>query len=216
MMAGLFAAVLGAGLLFVPQARADNIQLVCTGSTVCLPGGIQSTSSTQPTFNVSTPGKSSASGTLFLVIATPNSTLPSGFTVNGVGVTDGPHLWTTGSSVWDATVLNETGTDKNFSSYAGFFQGATGTHSGPMSFTAYDFNLGTYTSPEAIILGGAVPPGTAFIAFLEPGKNSHITETANSESLIVGGHQVPEPSALFLTGTGLTLLGMMRGRRKEA
>src|ERR1700758_2828999 len=69
----LLAVVLLAVFALVPKAHADGLQIGCTGATVCSPGGIETTTNTNPTFDVSLVGNGSGneSGELWIAVLTP-------------------------------------------------------------------------------------------------------------------------------------------------
>ena len=189
-------------------AMADTLQVQCTAPTTCTAGGIQTTSSSSPTFNLAT-ANSAPLGNLFLAIIVPNAGVGSTITVNGItsdtGVTfNSGSLWTAlGESTGHGTL------DHTFSSTQGF---AGLVIPAPSQFTVYDVNLGTFTgSSESVDLNGFLfPAGTQFVGFVEGADGSISNWTPQSESLLV----TPEPGSLFLFGTGFAgIAGFLRRKR---
>jgi hypothetical protein len=223
--------ILGLGIsltvLCAIQAKADNMKLICTGTTTCTAAGgafaIQQTTSTDPTFDLSNTGTTGLSagtkkhplppsGTAYLAILIPGSS-PLTFTVDGL-TPDAPIAYTSGRLL---SALGESGGNPwNFKPFASTASAATGsTISG---FEAYDVALGSFDTSGTVIpvsfniQGGAFPNGTIFAGFLEDNHHSGLVvdQTPISEGLVVdaGPHSpTPEPTSLLLLGSGLLAVG---------
>ena len=219
-------------VLCAVQAKADNMKLVCTGTTVCTGAGgafaTQQSTSSNPTFNLTNTGTTglstgtkksptSASGTAYLAILVPGSSLLT-FTVDGVAP-DSPVTYTSG---WLLSALGESGGNPaNFHPYASTAGAATGgTVSG---FEAYDVALGSFNTSGTVIpvwfniQGGSFPNGTIFVGFLEDNHRAGLVvdQTSNSEGLAVHAppSSTPEPASLLLFGSGLLAIGGSLARR---
>ena len=186
----LGAVLCSASLLFAGSAKADDLQITCTGATTCAAGGIETTTSTSNlTFSIDT-ANMKGSGTLFLAILVPTT---------GGNFSSG--------DLWTALGEGTGGSDHNFASATSFFAGIT-------SFNVTDMNLGAFTggTPVNVSLAGPFVAGTQFVAFLEDANGNILLNSPNSESLEVtgGGTSVPEPGALGLLLVGLVDLGVTR------
>ena len=231
-MQRLAGAALSLALIFALQARADNMKLDCTGTTVCLGAGgafaIQQSSSNNPTFDFTNTGTTNLwagtkknpvppSGTAYLAILVPGSSGLT-FTVNGLAP-DAPVVYTSGRLL---TALGESGGNPtNFPPYASTAGAATG---GSVSeFEVYDVALGSFNTSGTVIpvsfnvTGGAFPNGTIFVGFLEDNNQSSLVvdQTPISEGIVVDSSHTPtpEPASLFLFGSGLLVVGGALRRR---
>jgi len=231
-MQRLAGAALSLAFIFALQARADNMKLECTGTTVCTAAGgafaTQQSTSTNPTFNLTNTGTTGLSagtkqnpvppsGTAYLAILVPGSSGLT-FTVNGLAP-DVPVVYTSGRLL---TALGESGGNPmNFPPYASTAGAATG--SSVSEFEVSDVALGSFNTSGSVIpvsfnvTGGAFPNGTIFVGFLEDNHQSSLVvdQTPNSEGLVVDtSHSpTPEPASLLLFGSGLLAVGGAFRRR---
>lgn len=202
--ATLLAAALLAVLISAASARADGLQITCTGSTTCSPGGIETTSSTNPTFDVSLVGNGSGneSGELWIAVLTP--------------VTSGANFTSpSNNTLWAA--LGETGgSNHNFANSVSNDPSFTSADTG---FHVTDFDTGQMLSgsqTSSVIMPGAFSAGTMFVAFAENSSDAIAADSPLSESLVITGTSTtptPEPATLSLLAMGLLgLAGIARLR----
>jgi PEP-CTERM motif len=206
-------ALTAVALLLGSAAKADDLQIHCTGLTVCAPGGIETTGGPAPlTFNLALANGKYIGGELWLAIIIPDggTGIGSTFTVNGnpsnLGVAfTGP----ANNTLWEALGVSEKLPDHNYASTESFSPSLNG-------YTAYDILL---TSNFNAAFGVTVSPtidGTLFVGFTEDGKKSLATPWSESLEFVGNGPpppQVPEPASLMLLGSGLLALGGMVRRK---
>ena len=192
-------------LAWVPTSRADGLQIACTGTTTCSPGGIQTTTSTNPTFDVSLVGNGSGneSGELWIAVLTP--------VTSGANFT-GP----SNNTLWSA--LGETGgNNHNFANSVSNDPSFTSADTG---FMVSDFDTGQVlngSGTSSVITPGTFSAGTMFVAFTENSSDAIAADSPLSESLVITGSggptTTPEPAAFLLLGMGLlSLVGITRLR----
>lgn len=203
----LLAVVLLAVFAWVPKAHADGLQIGCTGATVCSPGGIETTTSTNPTFDVSLVGNGSGneSGELWIAVLTP--------VTSGANFT-GP----SNNTLWSA--LGETGGhNHNFANSVSNDPSFTSADTGFMvtDFDTHQMLTGSGTS--SVITPGTFAAGTMFVAFTENSSDAIAADSPLSESLVItgttgtGSTPAPEPAAFSLLAMGLlSLVGITRRR----
>lgn len=202
-------AFLGLGLIAVPVS-ADPLQLACASPTVCTSGSvsliINNTSS--PTFNLIFQSAGGLSGTAFLVVLVPNATASFTVTEGSSPISLEESESFTSGKLGDSGNLNEPGmTGYTFSSLASASAQSIAT---PTSFTAYEYNLGAYSSPgsgapgTALLQAGSLPTGTVIVAFVEDSSGNASQQTPLSESLNAGTTvATPEPSSSLLLSFAL-------------
>jgi hypothetical protein len=203
---GLFAFALLAGT----SAFADDLQIVCTGTTTCAAGGIQTTASTTPTFDVTFSGNATG-GTLWIAILDPS--------------TSGSFTGPANNTLWNSLGLNG-GSDHNFASTVSQ-DNSTSTHyftgaDNSFTVTAFDTHesLTSKMTDVVTLPPGSYAAGTIFVAYTLNADGVITDDSPWSESLLItdnggggGGTSVPEPSTglLILLGTiGLAGLAALR------
>ncbi len=219
-------------VLFAAQARADNMKLICTGTTGCTVAGgafaTQQSTTTNPTFNLTNTGTTGLSagtkkhpvppsGTAYLAILVPGNS-PITFTVDGL-TAEAPVVYTSGRLL--STLGESGGNPTNFPPYASTASAAKGKK--VSGFEAYDVALGSFNTSGTVIpvwfnvKGGAFPNGTIFLGFLEDNHHKRLVvdQTPNSEDLVVHAPHspTPEPASLLLFGSGLLAVGGSLRRR---
>lgn len=220
-------------------ADPTNLQITCTGSTVCSPGSVSLiTSSTLPTFTLNAVGANGLSGvhrhgSLFLVVLIPGTGSTLSFTANGHSATFSggwsghPSFLMVNKGHPTSGLLpvkaGNTG-NPNFSAFVGASaQGGTT----PTSFTVDVFNLGSYQDNNVVNVslvissgGTKFPTGTVFYSFLtncDPTVSSTCGSLSgqvavNSTSIANSLSVVPEPGSAALYGMALIVLASLLGR----
>ena len=176
-MAGLATAV---SLLTVPAAKAQTFQLLCTGGTSCTPANttavdIQTTASTNPTFDISLSGGDNAPYTVPIVDlvtlipggpSDPTPTFTASF--NGLptlGLPSSPKGSFTSGNLWSVLGISGNYSDYNFSS---FTSSNRGPDAGATEFQVYEWQAGTNLSTGQIAVsfadGTMFPEGSIFLA----------------------------------------------------
>jgi hypothetical protein len=217
----LFLSLIVLALGFAQSARADGLQIVCTGSTTCLAGGIETTTTISPTFDVTLVGNN-VGGELWIAVLTPTSSSPNFTSPDN-------------TTLWAALGEGTGGSDHNFGSTVGNNPFFTGSDTG---FTVSDFDTHQSISgggTSTVIVPGTFAAGTMFVAFTENGDDNITADSPWSESLLITGETtggtttggtttggtttggttgspVPEPGTFMLFGSGLTMAGVLKRR----